>query len=336
MARSVRKQFAGAKYHVTNRGNGRQRLFYGEDDYARFVDQLTTTVERDRVDLYAYCLMPNHIHLFVGTPYGNLARFMGRLTTAYAMYFRYKHYRPGHCFQGRYKSPLVDGDEYIARLTRYVHLNPVKTRTARTMPVAERWRYLTAYRWSSLAGYLDEAGREPMINYRWLQLFDGRGSRVARRRYGAYARSMVDADDEVLLEAIKASSYAIGDESFRKETERWVRGRAHNSNTPADLDIPGEDVVPLAAIASAVCDDFCVTVGDLHCPRKRIGPARRVFIELACSLGGMSQREVCRYLGGVTEHAISKQRHKLRDELSTNPRLMERVKRTTQVLKSKL
>jgi len=69
-------------------------------------------------------LMPNHYHLLVETPLGNVPRFMQRLNTAYSMYFRLQHRRPGHCFQGRYGAKLVRGEDYLLRLTRYIHLNP--------------------------------------------------------------------------------------------------------------------------------------------------------------------------------------------------------------------
>ncbi len=77
MPRHLRRRYEGAKYHVTNRGNGRERIFYRNDDYERFFRQLTEGLEKDQVTLYAYCLMPNHYHLFVETPSGNIDRFMG-------------------------------------------------------------------------------------------------------------------------------------------------------------------------------------------------------------------------------------------------------------------
>ena len=125
MARPWRILYAGAKYHVTVRGNARQEVFHEERDYLRFIEQLSDGLEKDEIILYAFVLMSNHYHLFVETKHGNIQRFMQRLNTAYSMYHRYKHNQPGHCFQGRYGAKLVKGDDYILRLTRYVHLNPV-------------------------------------------------------------------------------------------------------------------------------------------------------------------------------------------------------------------
>ena len=90
MPRPLRIRYDGAKYHVTARGNGRQQIFFGDEDYERFLDQLALAQEKDQVIVYAYCLMPNHYHLFVETPLGNIQRFEQRLNTAYGMYYRYK------------------------------------------------------------------------------------------------------------------------------------------------------------------------------------------------------------------------------------------------------
>jgi putative transposase len=126
MARSRRITFAGAKYHVTVRGNAGQEVFQSDEYYGRFIEQLIEALEKDEVVLYSFVLMPNHYHVFVQTPHGNIQRFMQRLNTSYNMYHRYKHQSPGHCFQGRYGAKLVEGDQYILALTRYIHLNPVK------------------------------------------------------------------------------------------------------------------------------------------------------------------------------------------------------------------
>ena len=110
MPRPWRITYSGAKYHITARGNGRQDIFLCDDDYIRFLDQLALAMEEDEVILYSYALMSNHYHLFIETPLGNLKKFMQRLNTAYSMYYRYKHTKPGHCFQGRYVASHFEWD----------------------------------------------------------------------------------------------------------------------------------------------------------------------------------------------------------------------------------
>ena len=163
MSRPWRVNYAGAKYHITSRGNGRDRVFVQAEDYERFMEQLESALKQDEVVLYAYALMPNHYHLLIETPLGNLQRFMQRLNTAYSMYFRYKRKRPGHCFQGRYGARLVEGDDYLVRLTRYIHLNPVKTAKYKNVSMAEKRACINGYKWSSYRGYAGLMEEEEMV-----------------------------------------------------------------------------------------------------------------------------------------------------------------------------
>src|SRR3954452_14733921 len=123
MARALRIQFEGAIYHVTVRGNERRRIFYDDRDRERFLKVLAQAQELHGMRLYLVCLMPNHFHLLVETPAGNLSAFMGRFLTGYVVYYNRRHNRVGHLTQGRYKAQLVEGNDHLLKLTRYIHLN---------------------------------------------------------------------------------------------------------------------------------------------------------------------------------------------------------------------
>ena len=133
MPRPPRIDFPDAIYHVTSRGNGRDVIFWSDDDRTRFLGQLADNLQTAAVVLYAFVLMDNHIHLLVRTPRANLSRFMQRLLTAYSLYARFKHRRPGHQLQGRFKAKLVQDDVYLRAVTRYMHLNPVKIAACRKL-----------------------------------------------------------------------------------------------------------------------------------------------------------------------------------------------------------
>ena len=199
---------------MTQRGNGREPVFYSDDDCERFMAQLDHSLEQDRVKLYAYVLMPNHYHLLVETPCANIGRFMQRLDTAYGMYFRYRRERPGHCFQGRYGAKLVGGDEYILRLTRYIHLNPVKTSRWEKESAARKVDELGKYTWSSYRGYAGMRKPEKRIDYRWLRLVNGATDGRRRRAYRRYVERMACEDDREFLGMAQESRYAIGDGRF--------------------------------------------------------------------------------------------------------------------------
>ena len=105
-------EFAGAVYHVMARGNERREVFRDDQDRQRLLAALAEAVERFGLRVHAYCLMPNHYHLLLGTPRANLSRAMAWLQTTYTARFNRRHRRSGHLFQGRYKAQLVEADAY--------------------------------------------------------------------------------------------------------------------------------------------------------------------------------------------------------------------------------
>ena len=143
MARHLRVEFPRAIYHVTCRMIGdrrleHSRLFVDDADRVRFLDRLAERVEQYRIRLYLYCLMVNHFHVVYETPEGNGSKFMQSLLTAYTVYYNLRHRRHGHLLDGRYKAKLVEGDEYLLALSRYVHLNPVQVGPIKGRPIEER------------------------------------------------------------------------------------------------------------------------------------------------------------------------------------------------------
>ena len=152
MTRSLRIQYEGAVYHVSSRGNERKEIFKDEIDRKAFLDLLTDSLKTYSVILYCYVLMENHFHFLLETPLANLSEFMRRFNITYTSHYNRRHKRVGHLYQGRYKSILVDKESYLAVLSRYIHLNPVRTRRIGRASLAEKRRYLKRYKWSSLLG----------------------------------------------------------------------------------------------------------------------------------------------------------------------------------------
>ena len=329
MPRPWRMRFAGAKYHITVRGNGRQTIFLDEADYERFLAQLDAARAEDQVVVYAYVLMPNHYHLLIETPLGNVQRFMQRLNTAYSMYFRYKHRRPGHCLQGRYGAKLVSGDEYLLRLTRYLHLNPVKTKALEPAPMAVRMKALEAYRWSSYRGYAGVGKPEERIAYRWLALMGRRTERGNRAAYRRYAEAMVrkPEPDEGLKEWLDAHRYAVGDQRFRDEIDERLYAARMSQVQTGDIQWPERTGVEIERVLKAVAEDEGIEVERLCRHGRTAGKGKVLAVELCCRLTGRSQREVARRLGYGSEGAVSKQRGLWRRLSGEDPRLARRLQR---------
>ena len=127
MPRVARSVVDGGVYHILNRGNGRQRVFHRDADYLAFEALLWQLQGEYKIDLYAYCLMPNHFHLLIKAVQGeDLSPGMQWFTTTFVRRY-HRHYRTsGHLWQGRYKNFSVEGDDHFLAVARYVEGNPVR------------------------------------------------------------------------------------------------------------------------------------------------------------------------------------------------------------------
>ena len=132
MARPLRIEFAGALYHITSRGDGRDDIFLEDEDRELWLNLLEHICERFNWVVHSYCQMGNHYHILIETPDGNLSKGMRQLNGVYTQRFNRIHNRVGHVFQGRYKAILVQKDAYLLELSRYIVLNPVRARMVRT------------------------------------------------------------------------------------------------------------------------------------------------------------------------------------------------------------
>ena len=126
MARPLRIEYKGAWYHVMSRGNQKQPIFYNDLDRKKFLKILGESSRTFEVEIHGYVLMENHFHFLLTTPRGNLSRFMHQFNSAYTIHFNRIHQLVGHLFQGRFRSPLIEAERYLYKLSRYIHLNPVR------------------------------------------------------------------------------------------------------------------------------------------------------------------------------------------------------------------
>jgi putative transposase len=142
MPRAARQLEPGYCYHVVNRGDERQTVFAAPEDYGLFRDLLRKAVVRSEVNLFAYCLMPNHIHLVVmPTTKRGISRLMHWLMSTHAAIVRRESLVNGHIWQGRFKAIPVQSDTHLLNLLRYVERNPVR---ARLVERAEDWSWSSA------------------------------------------------------------------------------------------------------------------------------------------------------------------------------------------------
>ncbi|HEY5601122.1 MAG TPA: transposase [Patescibacteria group bacterium] len=154
---SVKIYLENSYYHIYNRGAGKRKIFFDEEDYKVFVHYLKKYLDKnspysffDKIRLLAYCLMPNHFHFLIyQSDKKGIVKLMRSLSISYAMYFNKKYKNSGTIFQGIYKAVLIDSDEQLIHLSRYIHLNPKE--------LTSNWQ---KYLFSSYSSYLESTQLE--------------------------------------------------------------------------------------------------------------------------------------------------------------------------------
>ena len=221
-------QFAnGYYYHVYNRGVDKRKIFLGHQHYYRFLHGLyefnnqkatinfnwrfnyqspTSIVKKRRsllVDIICFSLMPNHFHLILKqVTEGGISKFMQKLGTGYAKYFNQIYQRTGALFEGRFKAILIEKDEYLVHLSRYIHLNCVELiePTWKEKGI-KNWKsvkkFLAQYKWSS---YLDYVGRHnftSVINKEFLVNYFG-----SEENYRKFTNSWLRKEEDLIADLL--------------------------------------------------------------------------------------------------------------------------------------
>lgn len=203
MARALRLAFNDACYHITSRGNRREDIFFLDNDKIVFLEKLNETFNKYRFICYAYCLMDNHYHLFIKTPDARISEGMHYLNTSYTNWLKVEHNIVGSILQGRYKSILVDQDNYGLALSTYIHLNPLR---------AGMVKDIKQYRWSSYLDYVsDRMKMVERLDTEFILSQFGEDPKDARKRYRRYVKENIGMKDP-LVESYRG--IALGTEGY--------------------------------------------------------------------------------------------------------------------------
>ena len=248
MSRPLRIEYAGAWYHVMNRGRRGDNVFSDKDDFEIFITLLKEAAGLWGVLVSAYCLMNNHYHILLQTPQGNLARFMRHLNGVYTQRYNRLHGYDGQLFRGRYKSILIEEDNYLLELVRYIHRNPLR---------AGMVDELDQYPWSSHHGYLSAAK-----SWGWLykdfvlsMLSDKRGAKKA------YKQFMALEDSQEIQEFFEKKNWPsmLGSEEFIVWVKENFFASKKHRQVPESFQLAPEQ----AMIIKEVCRNYGVSEEEL-------------------------------------------------------------------------
>ena len=306
MGRPLRIEYPGAVYHITSRGNERKTIFVSDEDRIKFLHILEDYHERYGILLHSYVLMDNHYHLILETPKGNLLKVMHGINSRYTGYFNRTYRRAGHLFQGRYKGILIDKDNYLIELSRYVHLNPVR---AKAVDRPEKWR------WSSYLAYINKEREKRWVEYASVLSRFGSDITTARRRYKRFVEEGLTKELPPPLEDVHGQ-IVLGSEGFIEKIKRIVAGRDLTSEIIERKRFtkqPNPDEI-IKEVAKAFGADKAV----MKEKGKRHNTARKAAIYFIQRYSGLSNEEIGRIFGGIHYSAVSKASDRVKKEMAEN------------------
>lgn len=174
-------------YHIYNRGNDKQPIFMEPENYRFFLKQTLKYLPVNRVDLLAYCLMPNHYHLLIRLNGSfDFSQLMKNFTISFVKAMNTRYQKVGHLFQGEFKAKHVDSTEYLLHLSRYIHMNPV---FAKLVNAPDKWEF------SSYREYI-RAGSKHIVQTGFiLSHFDN------PRDYSTYVETLSDTEFEKITKS---------------------------------------------------------------------------------------------------------------------------------------
>jgi putative transposase len=316
MARPFRIEYPGAFYHVMHRGTAGSAIFESDRDREKFFEYVSKSTERYKLRIHTYCLMKDHYHLLVETPEPNLCRAIKWINVSYAAYFNRKRACFGHLFQGRFRAVLVDAEVYLKQLSRFIHLNPIRSNVI---------EHIKDYKWSSypaLSGY--DTAPEWLQTHELLSMF-GKDQTQAKRKYRCFVEKvnlekLVNPECEVVGGLILGGSdFVTWVKNTFLQKKSAFRKRPHlkdlkHSLSPDDL-------------LSVVCEEFdCNREAILHKGKKR-NLARDIAIYLSREMSGESGVFLGGFFGGISGAGITVRYNHIETKIRNDRTLRGQVNR---------
>jgi len=314
MSRPLRIQFPGAWYHVMNRGRHREKIVASKRDCTSFVDILEQGATLFQVQVMAWCLMPNHYHLFICTPDGNLARFMRHVDGVYTQYFNRQYGCDGQLFRGRYKAILVEPeyDSYVLGLIRYIHRNPLNAGLEKRLGVYpwSSWEaYMTRakrWNWISTAPILSRFGETRRDQVAALQLF------VGKKEEAGDIKDLIETGQQPLVAGSRKFLDWIRDTFFDLKHDQIPESRTL---------IPEQETIVAAVLKAYRCPERSL----FQSQRGLVNEPRAVAIYLLRTLRGDTLLEIGSRFGLQRYSSVSSVIQKIRDKLTRDMKLQQRI-----------
>jgi REP element-mobilizing transposase RayT len=295
-----------------NRGRRREEIFLSREDYENFIKILQETSESWNIKISAYCLMPNHYHLLVNTPEGNISRCMRHINGVYTQRFNRQHKTEGQLFRGRYKAVLVEADSHLLEVLRYIHRNPLRAGLAKKFD---------EFAWSSHRGYLSAAKKWEWLHKDFLltMLCEKKSGRKAA--YGDFV-SKGDPEEIERFYSLKNLPSVLGGDTFKD----WLKEKFQHLCFHEE--IPESRILAPTAeeIIREVCDHFQVVREQFMVTRRgRENLPRDMAIYLVRLLSQATLSEVGKHFGMNNYSTVSSVVERVKLRTNEDPMVREHL-----------
>lgn len=320
MSRPLRIEYPDAWYHVMNRGRRGENIFEDKKDYLMFLEVLQESIVLFGCRFTAFCLMPNHYHILVQTPRGNVSRVMRHVNGIYTQRFNRCHDFDGQLFRGRFKSVLIEGDSHLLEVLRYIHRNPLR---------AEISGSVAKYPWSSHHAYVSTTGKQAWIDTDFLLNMFSETPGKARAGYRKFINS--EEPEEIRDFFSKKNLPSI---MGSREFVDWARKEFYHTKKHSEIP-QSKDLAPTVdAIKKAVGRSYKISLKKIEITKRgQENMPRNVAIYLARMYSGQSLEEIGRSFGNIKYSSVSNIARKIKEQLADDPKLSRKVLAITKKLR---
>lgn len=302
MSRPLRIEHPHAWYHVLNRGRRREKVFFENSDYLLFLQIIEDCSRLYNLEVHAYSLMPNHYHLMICTPNGNLSRIMRHLDGVYTQKINRKYKMEGGLFKGRFKSILIEEDSYLMEMVRYIHKNPLK---------ANLEKQLGDHKWTSHRAYMDGKRRPKWLRVDCVLKKFGKYGKAARKELHAFVMKEAEEGIEKRLDGVNWPPI-LGGDKFKNQIAELLKGKEIDKHEVPDYikfknQMKNISIKDLFEIMMKACGIAGEEKGNfLRKKSRKHVDIKRAFVFLGKEHVQASNVEIKKLLGDVSISLISK------------------------------
>lgn len=320
MARPLRIEYPDAWYHVMNRGASRQNIFLNTRDFELFLDLLSEIYACYQIQIHAYCLMSNHYHLLIHTPQANLSKAMRHLDGLYTVRHNRVLGKDGPLFRGRYKAILIEAENYLLHLSRYIHINPVEAKMVQSPG---------EYPWSSYKYFISNKHKPDWLCIKeTLKHFKDNSN----KKYKSFVEESLH--DDVFMKSINKLQFPIlGSEEFIKRIKEEKISHKVQLNVPEHCNLIKRFSPTIEEVIRTVenyFDNSCANT--LSNGKEKRSLVKKYAIFLSQRLTGESQRVIGAKFGGLTYSTVSKISSSIEMSMKENDEIVQHINKLIDIL----